>query len=373
MTEHYDYTVIGAGIYGMYLAKLLAEKGKTVLILECEKKPFLRASYVNQARVHNGYHYPRSYSTAIKSARYFKEFCNDFHFAINDRFLKIYAISRKYSLTSSEQFKKFCRHANIPCDEINPEKYFNSNLIESAFETCEYSFDAEKICTCLQDFLQNNDLVTSIFEEKINHVEKNGTEYHLTLSNGSGIRTDNVMNCTYASINQINHLFGFEKFRIKYEIAEITRCNVTPDIRNVGITVMDGPFFSVMPFGDTGVHTLTAVTFTPHMTSYEIMPTFPCQSTNRNCTPTDLKNCNTCCARPKTSWSYMYKLAKKYLQPTTEIAYIDSLYAIKPILLASEIDDSRPTMIRKYSESPGYYAILSGKINTLYDMKELVP
>jgi len=373
MTEHYDYTVIGAGIYGMYLAKLLAKKGKTVLIIECEKKPFSRASYVNQARVHNGYHYPRSYSTAIKSARYFNEFCNDFHFAINDRFLKVYAISRKYSLTSAEQFKKFCRHANIPCDEINPEKYFNSHLIESAFETCEYSFDAEKIRIYLQEFLQSIDRVAFIFGERINHVEKNETEYQLTLSNGLCIRTDNVMNCTYASINQINHLFGFEKFKIKYEIAEIIRCNVTSDILNVGITVMDGPFFSVMPFGDTGVHTLTAVTFTPHLTSYDLLPTFPCQSNNENCTPFELENCNTCCARPKTSWNYMYKLAKKYLQSTTEISYIDSLYAIKPILMASEIDDSRPTMIRKFSESPGYYAILSGKINTLYDIKVMIP
>ena len=30
----------------------------------------MRATYINQARVHMGYHYPRSYSTAIKSAHY---------------------------------------------------------------------------------------------------------------------------------------------------------------------------------------------------------------------------------------------------------------------------------------------------------------
>ena len=27
---------------------------------------------------------------------------------------------------------------------------------------------------------------------------------------------------------------------------------------------MDGPFFSIMPFGETGLHSLTSVTFTPH-------------------------------------------------------------------------------------------------------------
>jgi hypothetical protein len=373
MTERYDYVVIGAGIFGMYAAKLLAEKGKSVLIIECEKKSFSRASYVNQARVHNGYHYPRSYSTAINSAKYFTRFSEEFPFAINNRFLKVYAIAKRYSLTSAEQFKKFCRHAGIPCNEINPEKYFDSRQIESAFETLEYSFDAGKIGVFLEGLLQNSDDVTALFGEKIKRVEKIGSEYCLKLSNEEEIRTGNVINCTYASINQVNHLFGFEKFSIKYEIAEIIRCNVSSDIANVGLTVMDGPFFSVMPFGDTGFHTLSAVTFTPHMTCYDRLPAFPCQSVNTSCTSFDLKNCNTCAARPQSAWSYMYKLAKKYLLPETDISYVDSLFAIKPILMASEIDDSRPTMIRKFSDNPVYTAILSGKINTIYDLEEIIP
>ncbi len=40
-------------------------------------------------------------------------------------------------------------------------------------------------------------------------------------------------------------------------------------LKNTGITVMDGPFFSLMPFGQTGLHSLTSVTFTPHETSYD--------------------------------------------------------------------------------------------------------
>ena len=138
MLKNYDYIIIGSGIYGMYAAKLISERsGLRVLIIECEDRPFKRASYINQARVHNGYHYPRSYSTAITSAKYFKRFCEDFDFAINNRFKKIYAISSKYSLTSSEQFQKFCRHAKIPCEEVNPDKYFDKNTVESALETLE--------------------------------------------------------------------------------------------------------------------------------------------------------------------------------------------------------------------------------------------
>lgn len=69
--ESYDKVIIGAGIYGMYAAKrILTKNPKTkVLILEIENTYFCRASYINQARLHNGYHYPRSYSTAAKSAK----------------------------------------------------------------------------------------------------------------------------------------------------------------------------------------------------------------------------------------------------------------------------------------------------------------
>ena len=51
-------------------------------VLEREKAPFMRATYVNQARVHMGYHYPRSLTTAMKSAGYFRRFCEDFDFCI---------------------------------------------------------------------------------------------------------------------------------------------------------------------------------------------------------------------------------------------------------------------------------------------------
>ena len=45
---------------------------------------------------------------------------------------------------------------------------------------------------------------------------------------------------------------------------------------------------------------------------------------------------------------------------------------MKPILMSSEIDDSRPTVIKKYSENPTFVAVLSGKINTVYDLDEVL-
>jgi hypothetical protein len=45
---------------------------------------------------------------------------------------------------------------------------------------------------------------------------------------------------------------------------------------------------------------------------------------------------------------------------------------MKPILITSEINDSRPTVIRKYCENPTFIGVLSGKINTVYDLDEVL-
>ena len=45
---------------------------------------------------------------------------------------------------------------------------------------------------------------------------------------------------------------------------------------------------------------------------------------------------------------------------------------MKPILLSSEIDDSRPTVIRTFSAEPTFVSVLSGKINTVYDLDEVL-
>lgn len=68
----------------------------------------------------------------------------------------------------------------------------------------------------------------------------------------------------------------------------------------------------------------------------------------------------------------MSQLARKYLKPEYEFRYLKSLFSMKPILKASEIDDSRPTVIRQYAKAPAFVSVLSGKINTVYDLDEVL-
>ena len=373
-SEKYDRIIIGCGIYGMYAARQsLKKKPKSkVLILEAEAEPFQRGSYVNQARLHNGYHYPRSYSTASKSAKYFDRFYQDFKEGINDNFEKIYAVAADYSWANGEQFQQFCDNLQVQCDEIPKQKYFNKNTIDKAFLTKEYSFDAKKISEKLYTELVELGCHFQ-FKAEIETIKQLGDVYEFTLRSGKKYTAPFVLNATYAGTNIIHQMLGFEPLPIKYEFCEVILCDVSDNIKNVGLTVMDGPFFSVMPFGLTGYHSITTVSRTPHFTSYDSIPPYDCcGDKERQKHPEHARGCIHCGIFPKTAFDEMVQTAKKYLRDDIEIKYVKSLYTIKPIMVASEIDDSRPTIIKQYSSKPDFYTVFSGKINTMYDLDEIL-
>ncbi len=370
--ERYDKVIIGAGLYGLYSALYSGKRGENVLVLECDMAPFQRATYINQARVHQGYHYPRSISTAMKSAGYFERFNKDFGFCINSEFKKIYATSSKYSWTDGQQFKSFCRAANIPCEELSPARYFKEGMCDGAFLTREYTYDAKILRDHYLEKIGEIKHIKLSFGADITRIEKLQDEF-VIYANGNEYHTPFVLSAAYAGTNQILDMLGYEKFGIKYELCEIILCETNEELKKYGFTVMDGPFFSIMPFGKTGMHSLTSVTFTPHTTSYDEVPRFACQEkSNGMCSTFRLGNCSDCPAKPKTAYPYMANLAKKYLKDEYGFSYHSSLFSMKPILMSSEIDDSRPTVIREYSRKPDFVAVFSGKINTVYDLDEVL-
>jgi L-2-hydroxyglutarate oxidase LhgO len=120
----FDMCVIGAGFFGLRIALFFAKQNKNILILEAENKAFERASLVNQARVHNGYHYPRSYPTALSSHNHYQKFCDEYSDAIDTNFQKIYAIAKNNSLVNAKQFEMFCKQVDIPLKDIPKKKFY---------------------------------------------------------------------------------------------------------------------------------------------------------------------------------------------------------------------------------------------------------
>ena len=357
-----DKLIIGAGLYGLYAALYCAKKGQQVKVLEIGGESFGRATYINQARVHMGYHYPRSLATAMKSAGYFKRFVEDYDFCILFDFQQVYATSKHFSWTDAAEFQKFCKDADIPCEPLSVDRYFK-----------EGSCDGHILRDFFLEELKKYPHVELCYNREIQRIVRQSDRYEIVAVHDGReevYQAPFVLNATYASVNQVlNCVEGVETepFKIKYELCEIILCQVEERLKDIGLTVMDGPFFSIMPFGKTGYHSLTSVTFTPHKTSYSAVPDFPCIP-GGSCSDRWLGNCNDCTNKPKSAWEYMSALAHKYVRDEYGFRYEKSLFSMKPILKASEIDDSRPTVIKYLSQEPVFLSVLSGKINTVYDL-----
>ena len=95
----YDTIIIGGGFFGCGLAVFLKKsQGNNVVVLERETELLQRASYANQARVHNGYHYPRSILTALRCRVNFPRFVEDYKECIFSEFEKYYAVGKIFSI-----------------------------------------------------------------------------------------------------------------------------------------------------------------------------------------------------------------------------------------------------------------------------------
>ena len=109
VTRHqgdYDTIIVGAGFFGCCLAVHLKQSlGQHVVVLEMEADVLQRASYANQARVHNGYHYPRSLLTALRCRVNFARFVHDYRECIVSDFEKYYAIGRLFSNVTTQANK----------------------------------------------------------------------------------------------------------------------------------------------------------------------------------------------------------------------------------------------------------------------------
>lgn len=374
MKEYFDTIVIGGGIFGVYAALYLAKRGQKVCIIEKETELLKKASIVNQARLHSGYHYPRSVATARMSDDNKLRFTAEHKPFINFTFDKYYAIDKYGSFTDGQQFERFCNYIHIKCERVDAHPLFNFNRIDALYATTEYSFDPILIAEYYKKKLSEEKNITILNSTRVLSAETAGQQWMLEVNNlASGIwhlTSDQVINATYSGSNAINRLFGVSDIQLMHEISEIAFVT-SPQVKDIGLTVMDGPFGSLMPYGLSGLLSLSSVAYTHHKVSYDNLPTFDCQALNPDCQPDFPANCNYCPVKPTSSYRKMLAQMKQYFSEDIDFQYFYSYFTIKSKLKASYIDDGRPTEIAQLHENPPFYCIFAGKINSIYEVEKL--
>ncbi|MDF2996740.1 MAG: putative rane protein [Xanthobacteraceae bacterium] len=344
-----DALVIGGGFFGCEIAVELRRLGFSKVML-CEREPGLlrRASYVNQARVHNGYHYPRSLSTAERSRANFERFVEDYGYAVRTDMVKLYAIAAT-SRVNAAQYASFCGKIGVPCREAPAQlaRLFDPDLIEASFLTRELAFDAVALARTAAQRLAD-----ARVEVRLNAPVKldpiiSATQPIRVATPAGAIEAGVVVNCSYAALDEVGVPV---RARIKRELAEMLLIPPPRDIADVGITVMDGPFFSTMPFPAARLHSLSHVRYTPHEAWTE---------PGRGHAPPVRSN-----------GEAMLRDAARFLPVLAKVEPVRSIFEIKTVLMRNEDDDGRPILAETCAESPRILSVMGSKIDNIYDVLE---
>lgn len=345
--------IIGGGFYGCSIAHYLKTvRGLSEVVL-FERGPALlsRSSFVNQARVHNGYHYPRSFTTAYRSRVNFQRFVAEFAPAVRSDFVQIYALARRNSKVTPRQFERFCREIGAPLSPAPKDiaRLFNPALVEKAYVTVEQAFDAAVLRRLAEASLKKAGVAVRLRAD-VRAVADRADGVTLS-GDGFTLDADLVFNCAYSRL-AANVGGGFP---LKHEITELALVEPPPELAGLGITVMDGPFFSCMPFPAKRLHSISHVRYTPHHAWIEDGrdPYAELDAYHR-----------------ESRADRMVRDAARYVPVMADARVIEPLFEVKTVLSRNETDDGRPILFQRHGEAGRLFSVLGGKIDNIYDILE---
>lgn len=358
-----DAVVVGGGFYGARIAAFLARRVGSVVLLERAGALLTRASYNNQARVHGGYHYPRSILTSLRSRRNYPRFVADYAGAIDRSFTKLYAVSRRQSKVTAAQFAEFCRRIGAPLVPAAKPTVarFDADLVEAVFEVEETAFDACALAVAAEREMTS--VGVRVFTGVTARAVSPGGPRRLRVQWGTDASettaADTVIACTYSALNDLLADSGLPLVPLIHELTELALVEAPPALAALGVTVMDGPFWSAMPFPAAGVHSLSHVRYTPHA-----------RWADGGADGHSVRGDDVLRRLPASRAPHMLRDAARYLPELSAARYLRSLWEVKTILPRSDVDDSRPILVRAVEGAPGLLTVLGAKIDSVYDVEE---
>jgi len=338
--------IIGGGLFGLTTAIILAENGINVTVLEKNFDVLKEASKINQNRIHYGYHYPRSIETGQESIDGMEDFLSYYSNCINNSFIKYYAISKQSSYINADEFIQFSKNLNIPLEESWPDKQFlNRNLIQQCWKVYEPTFDYQtlrvNILTRIQK-LKNIKILRNAKVIKIDDLYNN--QIQVTLNDKRVIKGNNLINATYSGLNDIFKLALNEDMEAKFQLVILPILKVNKKIPIYGLTIMDGPFCSILPRGFVEDEYILSHVKESVLESKKGFTKPNWGAFDGNIEYNIIEKCKT------------------YFPILSEMENIDSWITTKILLPNLEKNDSRPTLVLTHKKN--IYSVFSGKVTT---------
>ncbi|MBI1250523.1 MAG: FAD-dependent oxidoreductase [Alphaproteobacteria bacterium] len=357
-----DAVVIGGGFFGCATALYLRSVMDRVVVVEARDTLLDRASRVNQARVHTGFHYPRSFVTALRSKALHQRFARDFPQAIVSDFDMLYAVAAQRSKVSARRFHRFFQAMDAPMAPATTRQraLFAPGAVEDVFACKEFAFDWRALRDRLHDRLRAHG-VRMMTGETVASVDLATEEPIVHLQSGGALKARCAFNVTYANLNAVRGRSGLAPLALKHELSEVALVRPPADLGDAAVTVVDGPFFSAMPYPADDLYSLTHVRYTPHYSWID--------DPERAQSPDDvIRDLN-----PQTRWKHMMMDARRIMPCVEDVGYVRSLYEVKTVLIKNERDDGRPILVDQPPGAPRFISVMGAKIDNIYDLFEMLP
>jgi hypothetical protein len=359
MVDHMSkyIAVIGAGIFGTNIALKLHADGHRIKLIESRDNILKGTSFNNTRRVHLGFHYPRDLSTARQSFDGFESFYKKYKDCIKTNFPNYYLIAKKDSKTSLDEYFNFSSSLGAPHKKVTKQLPSNTQNCCGGIKCSEYVYDCDQLRNLIYKEINKTDIDLSI-STKVNSIKKN-IGYQISYDNNSNEGFDAIVNCSYYNTNQFNKNLNISSEANKYEYT--VNFVIDLPLEHIGLTIMDGPFVTLLPFGKPGRFILyhvkhsvlkTVVNFTPPK-EWESLKTSPSSST-------DIKQLF---AKTIEDSSFYIPILKK-------AKLVKMLESPRMILANKEASDARPSIINTPLEN--YLTVFSGKIDHCFSVADKI-
>lgn len=342
-----EVAVIGCGIFGSMVAMRLAENGFNVTIYERNNECLAGASFNNQNRLHLGFHYPRDLKTAKQCIKGFDRFLNKFPECIVSNFPNAYFVSEKDSLTSEDAYIDFCNSLNIYSKPIrNTDVPIEVKNVAKGILCNEVVYDSNILRSSI---LEKINISSICLETKstIKKIKKIGTKYILNENDKKPF--DVVVNCSYSDINRLTEQLGYEIDSVQYEYTFIPIVKLNRE--RIGVTIMDGPFMTLLPFGKTN-------NFLLYHVEHSVIARENAKKMNLSWLDSDKSPLSK--IDLKKHFEQMKKSCEYFIPELSNAKMVGVLQGPRMVKSKSEKNDERPSIVNSYGN---YFTVFSGKID----------
>jgi D-amino-acid oxidase len=331
-----NIAVVGGGIFGITAVLKLAELGHEISLFEKNGKILRCASFVNQYCIHRGYHYPRSKETAINTRNGLKSFEDLYGECLLKNFEHYYCISRRDSLTSSEEFIEFCKELNLKYEIVQPPGVIKKNSIS--------------LCVKVKEDILSPSKLMKFCEEKLNRINVIFEEFRPSDTKNY----DLVIGATYANQNYLLKNYPEKQVDYQFECIEKLVLKLPEEYKKLSIVIIDGSFMCVAPFDRTGSHLMGNVEVAIHSRNIGKFPEIT-SSIKPLLNKGIIKN-------PKvTKFDEFISAAREFFVNIDDAKHEGSMFTVRTVYPYHEHDDARPTVVEKIDN---LITVFSGKIPT---------